>query len=481
MSVALHLGIDVGTQGTKAVVYDAEEGAVVGRGAVGYGLIEGLAAGACEQEPRTWVDAVRKSVAEALDGIDARSVAGMGVSGQQHGFVALDAADAVIRPAKLWCDTVTAPEAEELSRVTGVPTPAGFTASKILWLKRHEPESFQRLARVLLPHDYINLVLTGEAAMECGDASGTGFFDPVARAFDPARMEAVDEGLCERLPALIGADEVVGGLRTEWAEAWGVSPGIPVAAGSGDNMMSAIGAGCVRPGVLVMSLGTSGTLFGFAETAVVDPLGEIAPFCDATGHWLPLLCTLNCTSVTEEVRACFGLEHAELAALAQAEPAGCGGVSFLPYLHGERTPDWPGSSGALLGLREGSLRPGVLYRAAMEGASFALAAGLVRLGELGVAAEELRLVGGGSKSSLWRQIVADVTGLRVSLPAESESAALGGALQSAALGSGQPFLESLRAVEVATEEEPIVPRAEAGAAYGEALERHLERARVLFG
>jgi len=480
VSVGLHLGIDVGTQGTKALVYDAESGAVVGRGSRSYGLIEGLAPGACEQDPGTWVDAVRESVSEALGGLEAAAVEGIGVSGQQHGFVALDDADQVIRPAKLWCDTETAPEAEELSQTTGVPTPAGFTASKILWLKRHEPESFSKLARVLLPHDYVNFVLTGEAAMECGDASGTGFFDPVSRAFDEARMRAIDEGLAGWLPGLISPNEAVGGLREEWATKWGLRPGIPIAPGSGDNMMSAMGAGAVRPGVLVMSLGTSGTLFAQAEHAVVDPAGEVAPFCDATGHWLPLLCTLNCTTVTEEVRACAGLDHAELTAMAESVPPGCEGVSFLPFLAGERTPDWPHASGALLGLREGSLRPARLYRAAMEGATFALAVGLDRLRQLGVEADELRLVGGGSKNPLWRQVVADVTGLSVRIPAEAESAALGGALQSLALADDRPLVEALRTVHVPLEPETIEPCEETRGVYEEALSRHLERAAGLF-
>jgi len=479
--VALHLGVDVGTQGTKALVYDSEVGAVVGRGGKSYGLLEGLAAGACEQDPSTWVEAVREAVRAALTGLDASAVKGIGVSGQQHGFVALDSAHEVIRPAKLWCDTETAPEAEELSRETGVPTPAGFTASKILWLKRHEPESFSRLAHVLLPHDYINLVLTGELAMECGDASGTGFFDPLTRAFSEERMAAIDDGLAAWVPELIQPDQAVGGLREEWAGEWGLQAGIPVAPGSGDNMMSAIGSGAVRPGVLVMSLGTSGTLFAQSEHAVVDPAGEIAAFCDATGHWMPLLCTLNCTTATEEVRAGTGLEHEALTALAGEVAPGCEGVSFLPFLAGERTPDWPHASGSLLGLREGSLRPGLLYRAAIEGATFALAAGVDRLRDLGVEADELRLVGGGSKNGLWRQVVADVTGLAVRLPLEPESAALGGALQSLALSSDASLIGALREVDVPLEPEVIEPVESARGSYEEALARHLDRAESLFG
>ena len=478
--MSLHLGIDVGTQGTKALVYDSEAGAVVGRGSKSYGLIEGLIPGACEQAPQTWVEAVREAVTMALAGLDPLAVAGVGVSGQQHGFVPLDVSHEVIRPAKLWCDTETAPEASELSELTGVPTPAGFTASKILWLKRHEPEAFAKLAHVLLPHDYINFVLSGELAMECGDASGTGFFDPVKRCFDERRMSAIDERLSEWLPDLIGPDAALGGLREEWAQEWGLRPGLPISPGSGDNMMSALGAGAVRPGVSVMSLGTSGTLFAQAEHAVVDPAGEIAPFCDATGRWLPLLCTLNCTTVTEEVRAGSGLDHDALTAQAERVRPGCGGVSFLPYLAGERTPDWPTATGALLGLREGSLRPGVLYRAAMEGASFALVAGLERLRSLGVVTEELRLVGGGSKNSLWRQIVADITGLSIRQPSEPESAALGGALQSLALQGGGAQIEHLREVHVPLEEAVIEPNASSADAYEEAFELYQARSLHLF-
>ena len=479
--MGLHLGIDVGTQGTKALVYDSEAGAVVGRGSKSYGLIEGLAPGACEQDPKTWVEAVREAVTLALVGIDPLAVSGIGVSGQQHGFVPMDASHAVIRPAKLWCDTETAPEASELSLLTGVPTPAGFTASKILWLKRHEPSSFAQLAHVLLPHDYINFVLSGELAMECGDASGTGFFDPVGRCFDERRMSAIDERLSGCLPKLVGPDAAMGELREEWAKEWGMRSGLPISPGSGDNMMSALGAGAVRPGVLVMSLGTSGTMFAQTEHAVVDPAGEIAAFCDATGRWLPLLCTQNCTTVTEEVRAGSGLDHEELTALAARVQPGCGGVSFLPYLSGERTPNWPTASGALIGLREGSLQPGVLYRAAMEGASFALAAGLERLRSLGVSTDELRLVGGGSKNSLWCRIVADITGLSVLRPSEPESAALGGALQSLALQRGGAQIDALRELHVPLEDAVIEPEESASGAYEDAFGLYQARSQHLFG
>jgi len=422
------LGLDVGTQGTKGIVIDTADGTVVARAARSYDLIGGLRPGAAEQHPETWWEAVREVARElsTAPGVDPRQVAGIGVSGQQHGFVALDEAAAVIRPAKLWCDVETVDEARELD------VPTGFTASKILWLKRHEPQHFARLAHVLLPHDYVNFRLTGHMCMEPGDASGTGFFDPVERRFDLAAVEAIDGELAGKLPPLIDSGEPAGELTSAAALELGLQPGILVAAGGGDNMLSAIGSGAVKPGVCVLSLGTSGTLFTYASHPVVDPAGLIAPFCDSTGGWLPLLCVMNVTGVTEEVAALFpGRGHAELTAAAATEPIGSGGLLFLPYLQGERVPDLPQATGTLLGLRPGGLTPGRLYRAALEGTSLNLAWGLDRLRALGLDFEEVRVVGGGSKNELWCRILADTLGAPVQRLREPESGALGGALQAA--------------------------------------------------
>eukprot|EP00879_Flechtneria_rotunda_P029505 GHRR01031916.1.p1 GENE.GHRR01031916.1~~GHRR01031916.1.p1 ORF type:complete len:257 (+),score=71.33 GHRR01031916.1:765-1535(+) len=230
-------------------------------------------------------------------------------------------------------------------------------------------------------------------------------------------------------------------VKPEVAELLGLGPDVVVAPGSGDNAMSALGAGITRPGQLVISLGTSATLFGVSDKPIIDSTGAVCPFCNATGAWLPLICTLNCTVPAEEVIKAFGISHADATELAAAEPAGSAGVSFLPYLVGERTPNWPDSCGAIIGLRPGLLRPGVLYRAALEGATLSLAAALTRAIELGLTPTELRLVGGGSKNSLWQQIVADVFQLSVRLPLEPESAALGAALQAAAVRSGVPVGE----------------------------------------
>jgi sugar (pentulose or hexulose) kinase len=194
-------------------------------------------------------------------------------------------------------------------------------------------------------------------------------------------------------------------------------------------MMSAIGSGAAKPGVAVVSLGTSGTAFAFSDKPIVDASGDIAAFCDSTGGWLPLLCTMNMTGVTEEVREAFGLDHATITALAEKVPAGSGGVSFLPYLVGERVPNLPNATGALLGLRPGLLSPGHLFRAAIEGTTLGLAAGIAGMQKLGLSIDDVRVVGGGSKNALWRQILSDVTGAKVRALVEPESAALGAALQ----------------------------------------------------
>lgn len=478
--MGLFLGLDVGTQGTKALVYDAAGGRVVARGAAAYGLLPPAAPGAAEQHPQTWLDGLCAALRQALAGVERRALRGIGVSGQQHGCVALDARDQVLRPAKLWCDTATAAEAAELSQRLGRPVPAGFTASKLLWLKRHEPQHFARLHRVLLPHDYVNFWLTGRAVAEAGDASGTGYFDPRARAYDAAACAAIDANLAERLPPLVAADAPIGTLAPAVAEQLDLPPGLPVAPGSGDNMMSALGAGAVREGVLVLSLGTSGTLFGYAPQPVLDPAGWIAPFCDATGGGLPLLCTMNCTTAAEEVRQAFGADHATLTAEAAAVAPGCDGLQFLPYLAGERAPNWPHASGALLGLRGGGLQRGRLYRAALEGATLALRQGSDHLARLGVRLEELRLVGGGAKNALWRQIAADVFAVPVQLPAEAETAALGAALQAAAVVQGIPVRRFVAACGTPLAAAAVEPRAAAVRAYAAALAQFGARGRALF-
>lgn len=435
------IGIDSGTQSTKAIVLDALSGEVAGSASRSYELIEGLPAGHKEQHPAEWIEAVRGSVRGAIEaaGVDRARVRGIGVSGQQHGFVPLDGADQVIRPAKLWCDTATGAECDEIIaglgglektiEAVGNGVPAGFTASKILWLKNHEPENYARLRSILLPHDYINFWLTGRKTMECGDASGTALLDVRNRAWSRRAIEAIDPRVAEMLPALIASDEIAGTLRGELAREFGLPEDVIVSSGGGDNMMGAIGTGNVRAGVVTVSLGTSGTIYACAEHPVIDPQGEIAAFCDSTGKWLPLVCTMNVTVATEMVRERFGLSHDDLSRAAASTPAGNDGLMLIPFFEGERTPNVADGTGVYFGLRDQTYTIPHFARAAMEGTTLGLNYGLNRMRELGIAPREIRATGGGARSAVWRQILADVLHAEVVCVKSEEGAAVGAAVQ----------------------------------------------------
>lgn len=439
--MALYIGIDSGTQSVKAVVLDTEERRVIAEARAPHSLIAGLPVGHMEQHPGDWVAALDRVILEVASKIDRSRVRGIGVSGQQHGLVALDEKGEVIRPAKLWCDTSTTAECAVITEKLGGPKAVirrtgnlvlpGFTAPKILWLKRNEPANYRRLRHVLLPHDYLNFHLTGNFAMEYGDASGTALLDVRKREWSKRAIAAIDPNLADWLPALRESHEPAGTLRAELAERFGLPPGVVVSAGGGDNMMGAIGTGNVKPGVVTASFGTSGTIYAFSKQPVIDPKGEIAAFCSSTGGWLPLLCTMNVTTVTEQVRALFGHSHAELDAAVASAPIGSGGLTLLPYFAGERTPNVPDGSGAWLGLTQATAKPAYLARSAMEGVTMGMNYGLRRLAELGVKPKEIRVTGGGSKTAVWRQIMADVFGVPVVGMVEDEGAALGGALQAA--------------------------------------------------
>jgi xylulokinase len=437
----LLIGIDSGTQSTKVLVVDARDGKVLASAAQEYGLIPDLPPGAKEQHPHTWRDATASAMRRALRQAKASAaeVKAIGVSGQQHGFVPLDKNGEVIRPAKLWCDTSTAKECEEIMerlggrkktiKALGNAVLPGFTASKILWLKKNEPKNFARLASILLPHDYLNFWLTGEKTMEYGDASGTALLDVRKRKWSAPVLEAIDPGLAEKLPTLIPSNRPAGTLQAATAKLLDLNPGIIVSAGGGDNMMGAIGTGNTRPGVITASFGTSGTIYACAEKPVVDPAGEIAAFCDSTNRWLPLLCTMNVTVATEMVREDFGWSHEKLALEAARIPAGSEGLLLLPYFEGERTPNVPDGTGVWFGVNGRTFEAGHFARAAMEGVTLGMNYGLRRLAELGVKPKQIRATGGGAKSKVWRQIMADVFNAEVVTLKVSEGAAYGAALQ----------------------------------------------------
>jgi D-xylulose kinase len=437
----LVIGIDSGTQSTKALVLDVARKKVVGCAAVAYGLIPKLPPGAKEQHPGTWRDATAKAIQAALKQAKARAgdVKAIGVSGQQHGFVPLDKAGNVIRPAKLWCDTATSAECDQLTAALGGPDATiaalgnavlpSFTASKILWLKNHEPKNFAKLATILLPHDYLNWWLTGRAVMEYGDASGTALLDVRSRQWCDAALKAIDPGLAGKLPPLISSDQPVGTLQAATAKALMLATDVLVSAGGGDNMMGAIGTGNTRPGLVTASFGTSGTIYACAGQPVVDPRGEIAAFCDSTNRWLPLLCTMNVTVATEMVRKDFEMDHAQFEKAAAKAPVGSAGLLLLPYLEGERTPNVPDGTGVFFGVRPATFTAAHFARAAMEGVTLGMNYGLRRLAALGVKATQIRATGGGANSKLWRQIMADVFNAEVVTLKVGEGAAYGAALQ----------------------------------------------------
>src|SRR5688572_9948946 len=437
----LVIGLDSGTQSTKALVVDAKNGKVLGTASEAYDLIPKLPPGAKEQHPETWRRAAANAIRKALKQARAKSteVKAIGVSGQQHGFVPLDSKGEVIRPAKLWCDTATSTECDEImEKIGGFKATVGeignavlpgFTASKILWLKKNEPKNFARVATVLLPHDYLNFWLTGEKVMEYGDASGTALLDVRKRRWSKAVLDAIDSTLESKLPPLISSDRPAGNLRASTAKALGLDTNVLVSAGGGDNMMGAIGTGNTKPGVITASFGTSGTIYACAGKPVVDPKGEIAAFCDSTNQWLPLLCTMNVTVATEMVRNDFSLDHEKFNATAAKAPPGADGLMLLPYLEGERTPNIPAGTGVYFGVNTRTFTAEHFARATMEGVTLGMNYGLRRLRELGVEPTQIRATGGGAKSKLWRQIMADIFNAEVVTLKVSEGAAYGAALQ----------------------------------------------------
>jgi xylulokinase len=482
----MYLGIDCGTQGTKALLIDGN-GTSLGRGYAPHKLIE-RESGAREQEPAWWVEALRISVRQAV-AQGGGDVAAIGVSGQQHGLVILDEGHNVIRPAKLWNDTETAPQNQQLVEMLGgkkawferfgiVPL-TGYTVSKLLWIEQHEPENFARIRHILLPHEYLNFWLTGRMCAEYGDASGTAFFDVRTRTWTREVLDAIDGGtgqLFAALPPLIGVDEPVGTVRAEVAAELGISASAIVAAGGGDNMMGAIGTGNVREGVVTLSLGTSSTVYSFHDAAVLDSTGNVAPFCASSGGWLPLVCTMNATNVVTQTLQTLGRTVRDIEAAMAATQPGAGGLVFLPFLNGERTPDLPQARGSLVGISPNNFTPEHLIRAAIEGVSFGILNGLDLI-QHGAPVDRMLVIGGGSRSAAWRQLLADASGATVEVPLEEEAGCLGAAIQAMYVeaqvrGRAQSFAEiAARCVKVDAARSAL-PDADEREAYRKAREQY---------
>ncbi|NMA22660.1 MAG: xylulokinase [Spirochaetales bacterium] len=476
------VGIDVGTQSTKVIAYDAENRQLLATTSHPHQIIQ-RDDGTSEQEAVWYIDAIRSCFAQLSEEIKSKVVA-IGVSGQQHGFVPVGRDGEVLAPVKLWNDTATGPQCDALTQrlggeeavfdLLGNQILPGYTLPKILHLKENRTQAYEKLAHILLPHDYVNYYLSGEFWAEYGDASGTAFFDVRSKTWSEEALRAVDEkrNLLGMLPPLLEAQSIGGRVSKRAAQELGIPEGIPVSTGGGDNMAAAIGVGCVSKGDLVMSMGTSGTLFGYSDQVIADRAGRLAAFCSSTGGYLPLLCTMNCTITTEAIRALFGYDVKELDREAEKAPIGCEGITMLPYFTGERVPNLPGGKGVIAGMDMTNMKVSNIARSALESSVYALRGGLDAFVELGFEPKRIILTGGGAKSRPWRQIACDVMGLNLVVPAVGESAAFGAALQALwALEGGD--ISAITAEHVLFDSEKNhTPDKGASSAYDEAYRRY---------
>lgn len=418
-------GVDSSTQSVKVVLCRADDGTVIERYSAPH-------PDGTECHPRHWEEAL----AGAAPLI--QRAAAVSVAAQQHGMVALDDEGEVVRPALLWNDTRSAPQAAQLvgelggpawwAEQTGSVPVASFTVTKLRWLAEHEPGHAERTASVLLPHDWLSWRLAsaheppGRAvgpATDRGDASGTGYWSPAHGEYLPEVLAAT-LGHIPALPRVAGPHEVLGETRH----------GTLVAPGTGDNMGAALGLG-LGPGEVVISLGTSGTAFAVADRPSTDPSGAVAGFADATGRFLPLVCTLNAARVLSSAATLLGVSLEQLSDLALAGPPGADGIVLLPYLDGERTPNRPDATGLVHGLTTRNATPANLARAAVEGMLAGLADAVDALRGQGVEVSSVRLIGGGARMEAVRRIAPAVLGAPVLVPAAEEYVALGAARQAA--------------------------------------------------
>ncbi|MDF0528691.1 xylulokinase [Tsukamurella sp. 8F] len=418
-------GIDSSSQSCKVVVCDAATGAVVRSGAAPHPP-------GTEVDPESWWDALQVAVS-AAGGVG--DVAALAVGGQQHGMVCLDDAGAVVRDALLWNDVRSADAAADLvsdlggpdmwADAVGVVPVAAITAAKLRWLADHEPAHADRTAAVCLPHDWLTWRLSGAAelgtlATDRSDASGTGYFSAAADEYRTDLLELALRGRRPELPRVLGPAAVAGATPD----------GAALGPGAGDNAAAALGLGA-RPGDAIVSIGTSGVVSAVATGAPNDPSGIVAGFADATGHHLPLVCTLNGAPVLAATARALGVDLGTFADMAISAPAGAGGLAYVPYLGGERSPNLPGASGALHGMTGTNLTPANIARAAVEGLLCSLAYCLDAIEAQGTSVQRIVLVGGGSRSAAVRAIAPAVFGREVTTPLPGEYVALGAARQAA--------------------------------------------------
>ena len=443
---ALVAGVDSSTQSTKVELRELDSGQLAARASAPH-------THACwdppvsEQDPQTWWEALAECFARFTEA-DRADVVALSVAGQQHGLVLVGEDGAVLRAAKLWNDTTSTPQARDMvarlspeqwaKRCGSVPL-ASFTIAKLAWVLEHEAEIADKTARIMLPHDWITWRLTGVHVTDRGDASGTGWFDPTGNEVADELLSVVvgdAHDWLSRLPQVLEPDEVAGPIIGDAAAALGLSEEVLVGPGTGDNMGAALGLG-LQSGDAVVSLGTSGTAYSVSLTPTNDPSGAVAGFADAAGGYLPLVCTLNATRVTDTVAQWLGVEAAGLAELALAGEGGPNAPVLVPYFDGERTPDLPDAAGIFAGLRNDTTRE-ELALAAHDGVLCGLFDGLDALRTAGVETNgRLHLIGGGARSAAYQERAAILHGEPIVVPDDDETVALGAAVQAAAAASGR--------------------------------------------
>ena len=441
------LGLDVGTGGTRALLVD-ESGQVRYAFTAAHEEMYMAQPLWAEQRPENWWDAAQVAIRGVLGEARAsgKDVRGVGLSGQMHGLVILDATNQVIRPALIWCDQRSQPQVdwinqaagkETVLRCTANPVLTGFTLPKLLWVRDHEPQFFERVKKVLLPKDFVRHHLTGEFASDVSDASGTALFDVVQRrwSFDLVDRLGLDRSI---LPRVYESSEITGAVTAEAARHTGLEPGTPVAGGGGDQASSAVGNGIVAPGVVSCTIGTSGVVFAHSEQPHYDPAGRVHTFCHAVrGAWHVMGVTQGAGLSLQWFRNQLapGVDYDVLTAEAATAPAGSQGLYWLPYLMGERTPHLDAMArGGWLGLTAKHTRAD-LIRSLLEGVSYSQKDCLDIIEGMGVTVESVRVSGGGARSPFWRQMLADVFGKPVVTLATQEGSAYGAALL-ALVGTG---------------------------------------------
>lgn len=481
------LGVDLGTSGTKTVLFDVN-GQAIASETIEYPLHQPQN-GWAEQAPEDWWDAARNTIRSVIEqsGVDAADIKGLGISGQMHGLVLLDADGNVLREAILWCDGRTQDECDEITntigrerliQITANPALTGFTAGKILWVRKHEPELWAKVRHILLPKDYVRFKLTGEYASEMSDASGTNLLDVPNRCWSKEILDAlnIDDNL---MPRLTESSDVAGYITSEAAQVTGLIAGTPVAGGAGDNAAAAVGTGVVVEGKAFTTIGTSGVVFAHSDKVQIDPQGRVHTFCAAVpGAYTVMSCTLAAGLSLKWYRDTFCQAEIDAAKemdtdpyilmnqQAEKSPIGANRLIFLPYLMGERSPLLDSNArGAFIGLSAIHTRKDLL-RAVMEGVTYSQRQNLDVLRQMHVAPETMLACGGGAKSPFWRKMMADVFNMPVKTVENTEGPALGAAILAGVAAGIYKDIPSACA-QVIRENEPLTP----GAAEHNAYER----------